>query len=436
MVRIFKFLIFLFLLIFLFNENINAAKLFLYLNIERKVLNYSIFIKKIEFVSRSGKRFSFKINKKFSSNRFFNQDFIKKINIPQGIYVKSIIFLKEEKISLPLNLKISNEETQCLFVVWNVRASIQNKRFYPVLYLKKQEIPLRGEILFITSPEENTLFFIRTDLNQVCASLRIDGYPVEMALSCNDDKIFVLTKLNKTIYSVEVSTFRISDEFVLPFVVEPEYLIKANNKLIIVDPNYNKVISIDSESGNLIGNIQIGENLTDIVYSEKVNKFFLSSYQDQQIYVLNDNLQTISSIQVNCSPISLFLLKNYLYVSGSSCNTVFVYNILNYLSVKKLNFYSPFKIVYINTNMFVAEYQNKFIDIKYPEQFSPSKKINLSIIPFNLSACERRGWLYVSSRTKKYIEVIDILREQVVGKIFLGAFPYDIKVGRSKISCQ
>ena len=426
-----KILIFTYLTIF--SLNLYSAKIFLYLNIENSNRDdLKLKIDKITFYNKDLKSYKVHIKKQILSNIVFKQIFLKKFFLPSGLYTKLAI---NDKINIPINLKIGKNETQCLFLIWNIKSSFENGKFKPKLFFKKQIIPLRGEILFVTSEKDDVLFLIRLDKNQVSYAITVNDSPTEISLSCFQDKIYILTKKSKTIYVIEASTLRIIDSYLLPYVNSPEFLTKTSNSLIVIDPLNNKVISINKDTGNLINTLQVGDLISDVENITNSDNFLIASKNEHIIYMLNDNLQILKQFKTNCAPQKIYIKGNFVYVLEPNCNYIEIFNLENGKVIKKMRAISPFDMIYINSKIFIANHSQKQLDIFYSNQFFSSKRIPVSINPFKIISCKRRGWIYTISTHKKYIDVIDIGSEKLFGKIYLGAIPYDLKVGRT-VGCK
>ncbi len=423
------------LIISLFSTYLYSANIFIYLNIENNLSqNFKIDIKKLSFYNNHNKIVTYKIDKIFTSKSDFNQEFVKKININEGVYNRVMITTEKGILNIPANIKINNE-TGSIYLVWDIRNSFTNGKFSPKITVKNQKVPLRGELLFVTSKEENALFFIRVDKNQVCSVMGINGSPVEFVLSCINDKLKILCENSKDIKIIEVSTFKRSDEFILPFVIEPDLLETADDYLIIGDSSNNRLITVNSANGAFENSVEVGENLSDIIYWSDEKKIIVASKNEQIIYILDKNLQILKSKKLNCSPDSLYLKDNFLFISETDCNTLVKLNLKNYSFEKRYRIVSPYKITIFKSTIFITNFFQKFISLIDEQQSFSSKKITLTFVPSRLAMCERRGWLYVSAKFSKKIGVIDLFGERATGVIDIGAKPYDLQVGRSLNKC-
>ncbi len=423
---------------------LHSAMLHIYVNsfypIEQKL---SFFIKSISFISEKGNTLKFRVNKKIASEASFSQQFLKTVKIPEGKYTilkikikKATFNNKEMKIKSPyfdlnLNLKISDKQTKALFVLWNIRSSVKEGEFVPVFAVQRQNSPLRGEMLFITSDSANTFYVVRVDTNQVSATINISGAPKEMALSCLNDRVFVVSKNNGKVNIIEVSTFRLLDSFVLPVVNSPEFIEKGKTGLYIADPEYDTIINVDEQTGSLLNNIKIGDGLSDILYVGETDKIVISAYNDRNIYILDSSLNTQKILKTEGSPKSVFYDSGKLFVSNFDTGILSVRDFSTMETEKNIRIMSPLKAVKSDNRLFVADYNGKKIDIVNLEQNEAVRSIYLPGKPFKLSVCFKRGWLYAALRNRKEIAVIDILKESVMGFIQLGSKPYDVKVGRS-----
>ena len=427
---------FIFFIFFNFNINLFSSELYLYLNIEKPLSKaYHLHLNRIGFIDITDKKFSFKINQKFSSKQDFNQKFIKKINIGEGNYKNVEIITKSGRYNLPVSFKINKNEKKCLFIVWNIEASVNGKDFKPQIYIKKQEMPLRGEIIFVTSDTENVVFTLRADTNRVTYVIKIADNPKDISLSCSNDRIYIVSSDKKIVTVLEASTFRVIDTFLVPAVINPEILtLISTDRLIIVDSEYNRIVKMNSETGSLINNINIGDKLTDLIFNKSNNKLYVSSYNDRSILILDNDLNLYQKMKTEGAPSKLYINNNELFVSEYDTGFVEVFDLLTNQVKYRIKTDYPYEIVGLNDRIFISSYNDNKVGVLFKGQKSIYKNINLAGSPFKIRLYYKRGWLYVVLREMGKIAVIDVQKEEVIGYIDIGYKIYDSKIGRDGIS--
>ncbi len=447
-----KILFFLLLSCFFSNTGVAfSSELHIYINNEylsdRKI---EIFIKEIIFRNVKNKNFRFKIKKRISSFAKFNQNFLASVNIPQGYYsfltikIGKVIInsnkdsLFKSEITIPVNLKIEKNSSKCFFIVWNVAPSFAGKRFLPRFFGQLQKIPLRSELLFAISDKADSLYLIRTDLNQVAASMKIEGNPQEMHVSCNGEKIYILSEKTKKINVVDVASLKIIDSFYVPFVIEPKYLIAVEKNLFIVDSAYNKIVKINMMSGGLINKITIGDKLTDIVYYKRNSEIFVSSFNNQKIYKLDENLSMLASLDTSGNPVALYTDEESLYISNRNADIVNVVNPTTGEFEKDISVISPRYMIKFNKRLYISNNKKREIDIVFDGLSAVNKKIFLPNPSGKLTVFPERGWLYTIMKKYNKIAVIDALNEKFIGEIEIGAKITDIKISENATqnSCE
>ena len=424
-----------FLLLIIFSLNCFGGELYLYLNIEKPLSKiYRLNLKKLSFIDLSDKKTSFKIDKRFSSDLDFNQGFIKKIYLSEGSYKGVEIVTDSVKLKLPVNFKINKDEKKCLFLIWNVKASINGENFNPQIYVKKQEIPLRGEILFVTSDTENALFTLRADTNRVTYVKKISNNPKDISLSCSNDRIYIVSSDKKIVNVLEASTFRVIDTFLVPVVINPEILtLISADRLIIVDSEYNRIVKMDSETGSLIRSINIGDKLTDLIFNKSNNKLYVSSYNDRSILILDNDLNLYRKIKTEGASSKLYIDNNELFVSEYDTGFVEVFDLLTNQVKYRIKTDYPYEIVGLNDRIFISSYNDNKVGVLFKGQKNIYKNIKLAGSPFKIRLYYKRGWLYVVLRDMGQIAVIDVQKEEVIGYIDIGYKIYDLKIGRDGI---
>ena len=412
------------LLVLWWVAGVQGARLNLYLNIINPVSTEKFLKIKRLYLLGENQELVFDINQKFSSLATFGQYFLASRKIPPGKYQGLIVELdarKRQKLSVDFFLR--RPESLCLFIFWDVKGSVGRKG--PILSARLQRRPLGEDTIYVTCEDLDTVFAIRTDLNQVQASLGIEGKPQGLALS-EDGKLYVVAARNKSVYLVETASFSVTDRLLLPLVSSPKYLVLLpDKKAVISDPQTQYVILIDLGSGQLLASQRLGHRPLELFYYLPEDLIFVSSPLDQAVYVLNANLSLNRKLSVQ-SPRGLLVVDSVLYVAEYQPGMVGIYDFRTGYLKNIRSGQGTVHLTAVERRIFVSNEKEGSLTILRAGQLSISKKIRLGGHPFTLSPCPRRRWLYVANRTKKSLMVIDLTSEKLVGEVKLGGTPFGL----------
>ncbi len=380
----------------------------------------------------------------FSSKVSFRQSYLAGGNIPAGKYNFLILKVKEVKLNnknllisnhqvkLPLRFNLQKDDSLSIFVFWNVKNSIINNKFVPNFYAQVQNIPLRGEVVYVTCEDTDTLFAIRADNNQVIASLGISGTPKGLVADSNNDRLYIVSERSKKLSVVEISSFKKIDSFFLPLVFSPQYIVLLDsNKAAITDHRSDYVIVVNLLSGGLLNSRRIGYSLSEIVYSASNDRIFISSPENQAVYLLTSNLGLLKTLRVGHKPRGLWIQNNRLYVADNATGTVNIFDLSSEELLGRVRSgRGAVQVFGTKSRIYISNQKEGTVSLLVPNQLAIIKKIKVGKGPFSMTVCSRRGWLYVGLRGENSLAVIDTTSEKLVGKIELGCRPFGLSIAQ------
>ncbi|OAG27716.1 YncE family protein [Thermodesulfatator autotrophicus] len=377
---------------------------------------------------------------KISSRVDFGQEFLGWISFEKGVIDQLSIVLdkvsingklfsiEEKKINLPVNYKILSKTSICLFVLWDIKASLKSEKFSPVFSLNIQRTPQRGDNLYISCDDSSTIFVVRSDVNRVVASLYIPSEPKSLDIDRFNDQLIVVSDKMRLLSIVDISALRLVDSFVLPIVNLPQYLFFIpRQSVIITDPVTSNVLLVDLSSGNLVVFKRLGYSPSDILFDYNLNKIFISSPRDQSVYILSKSLELLHKIKVGQRPRGMAILGENFYVADPATGMVDVFRVGSWDHLGRI--YSgrgAVKVFSYIDRLYVSNEKEGTISVIFKNQMVVSKKIRVGKQPFTMTASSKRGWLYVALRGEKAIGIIDLNSLKLIGKISLGAKPFDL----------
>lgn len=393
----------------------------------------------------NGNSIKLKLSKKFFSSKApFRQLFLAGGEAPRGRYNALVLKLKEAKlnnknlllsttqIKIPLRFELQKDASLSLFVFWDVKSSVKGNKFIPNFYARVQTRPLRGETVYVTCEDTDTLFAIRADTNQVMASLGVSGIPQAVVADSDNDRLFVVSERFRKLNVIELSSFRKIDSFFLPLVSSPRYIVLINsNKAAITDYRSDYVILVNLLSGGLLNSKRIGYSLSEIAYSISNDQIFISSPENQAVYVLTSNLTLVKTLRVGHKPRGLWIQNNKLYVADNATGTVNVFDLASEELVGRIRSGRGAVQVFGTANrIYISNQKEGTLSLLAPGQLIIFKKIRVGKGPFLMTVCSRRGWLYVGLKGENSLAVIDTTSEKLVGKIELGCCPFGLTVAQ------
>ncbi len=442
-----------FLIFFLPNFLLGGtAKLSIYLSIDDPESSPLWFELKKIAISTDGKEWrAFKVDKEINSKEIGRGQFLIGLySIPPGNYrflkleIGKAASAKGEKLFLlskkknefiytfPKNLSLDEGDSKCLFLRWNLRASLKGVfTFDPFIVPILQGIPLRGELLYVSCNDINTIYVADASENHIIASIGVDS-PFGFAIRKEQDSMYIVSSSQRKIYTLELSTNRIINEFPIPGAVSPTFIVLSQDGSIgyVTDPYTDSVFKIDMFSGYVIAKKKVGVRPYYILYDYPSNTIFVSSTEDHSVYMVDpDDLSILGSIRVGDKPEGLLLYKNFICSTDRNSDSITVYDLSERNYYGKVNIgFEPRRIIAWNNKVFVSCYGSDEISIIILNHFIPFKTIKTKKGPLSMDIYPSRSWLYVAERESKSIGVVDLTTETYIYSIPLPGKPFELKV--------
>ncbi len=337
----------------------------------------------------------------------------------------------EFRISPPLNLR--EGDSTCLFIQWDVEGSVRaGFSFEPSIRVRAQAIPLRGELLYVTCDDIDTLYVIRADRNWVVGSLGMGDAPKGLRIDREHNRLYVVDSGSRDIKVVELSTNRVVDTIMLPFVLEPTFieLSPGGDKGYVTDRRANYLLKVDLASGSVESQTELGHGLYFPLYVADQGVLAVSSSLSQAVYLVDPvDLRVRGEIRTGDGPEGLLAYQGYLYIANRGSNTVTVYSFSNGNVLGQLNVgLQPRRLAENNGKIYLGNYGDGSLSLLLPGRLVVMRRIAVGGSPFALAVCERRRWLYVLDRKGKKVRVVGLTSERPVAAIPLGGSPFSAQV--------
>lgn len=429
------------------SSGVGAARLNVFMNIEHATTSEArLTVTALTLVDTRGTEVPMPLEPTVVTTKApFGQAFLTSAEVPGGSYSAIVLKVKdpsavgtegqksgERETKVTVNWELEKEESRCLFIVWDVRASMRAAGFHPSFYGMAQNRPIRGETLYVTCDTINTLFAIRSDTNRVVASVATKDAPKGLVVFSRGDRLYVLCEESRSLLSVELSTFRVVDSLLLPMVLRPRFLALVNGRtLAITDPSNDQVFLVDASTGSLLQSKRLGHRPSEITYWKEGRQLFVSSTGEQRVYQVNMDLSPARAYETGSSPRGVWVQNAWLYVADSGSGTVSLFNLRNGRLVGRVRSgREPVSIFGTRQRIFISNRGEGTVSVLWPGQMAISKRIRVGGTPSNLAICQVRRWVYVVDRASNGIVVVNATTLRKVGVIGLGNPPYDLVIGR------
>lgn len=329
-------------------------------------------------------------------------------------------------------LSLKSGDSVSLFLHWDIAASLrQSPKFMATIGASEQRIPLTTELAFVSCPEINTVYIIRTDQNRICGSWGISGRPTYLKAFKKRNELYVLAADQSIIKVFELSSGRLKDQIRLPMVLKPSFMAidQLGSNAYLLDRATDTVYRIDLASGTVAAQQRVGDSLTFAVFLEDQKRLAVAAGRSQKVLLLEPaSLKLQQSIRVGGDPQGVLGYNSRLYVAEGLGNSVSLHDISSGKMLRQNVGLGPSRLLSHNRTLFVSNKKGGSLTLLNPEQMTIMKEIDLGGAPGEMAASTFRNWLYVNDAEEKGVAVIDLSSNRLLRKIDLQAEPLDIDV--------
>jgi DNA-binding beta-propeller fold protein YncE len=342
------------------------------------------------------------------------------------------IFLSVDKpvveINFPSELNLAKEDSASLFLTWDAAGSMQGTAILsPKMTITLQSIPLVSDLAYVSCPELDTIYIIRTDVNMVCGSIGISGKPTTISANLAKNRLFVLAPKASAVKLFELTSNRLIDQIRIPLSVKSTYMtVSSDGKwAYLLDEMGNNLVRLNLQTGTVDGQIRVGSRPKYMLYLEEQNLLAISCAYAQKVYFLDaTSLTIVNTVDTGGTPDGLLVRDNYLYVAESSSNSVSVFELPGGRNKSRFNVgVKPRRLVFGNSHIYISNYGAGNVSLLRPGQLNVSRGIQVGGMPFAMDVSLTRQWLYVGDEYKGGVSVIDLSSNKIAGWIELGAAP-------------
>ena len=357
--------------------------------------------------------------------------------------VKNTAGIYEDLISEPLSvavnfnpgLSLESEDSSSLLITWDVKNSLLSDNVLdPVLTASPSLRQMLLNLVFVTCPEIDTVFVVRTDKNWVVDSFGLKGRPTYIAINPSDRNIlYVLCSRDRMVKAVDLSSFRVINFFQVPLNDEPTYMtISPDGKIAFLLDERNGYLSrVNLTTGSIEARVLLGDRPIYAAYLQEQNLLAVSLSLSQKVLLLNPaSLGVIRSISTGNGPQGLIVIDNQLFLAESRDNAISVTDLTTRGTQNRLMVgFDPRRLLGSESKqIFVSNYQDGSISILYADQVGVIREIYGLGRPLEMALNAFYHRLYVTDEMMAALAVIDTESNRLVDYIALGARPFDLDV--------
>jgi DNA-binding beta-propeller fold protein YncE len=334
------------------------------------------------------------------------------------------------EIPLAAGLVLDNNDSKSLFVTWDAAATLALTADATGV----SAMPARGDlpidVLYVSCPDINTVFVLRTDNNRVIDSFGIEGGPTWLAL--DGDRLYVLASRKRELLMIELSSYRVLDRFPFPLNDEPGVMVldRLGRTAYLLDRRSGYLSRMDLASGSLVARVSLGYQPDYLHYLEEQNLLAVSLGLAQRVLLLDPvSLRVQATLSAGDGPAGLAALEQRLYVAEEGGNAVAVFDLQRRAPLERLLVgYGPKHIVAAGQQVYVGHPGDGTLAVLVPGQLGITREISNLGRPGEMAYAPRYRHLYVLDAQAGGVTVIDTNANLFSTRIPLGAVPAHLVV--------
>ena len=347
---------------------------------------------------------------------------------------ETLLRVPPEPVEYPLAQAIDLHEgvSLSLLLNWDVAASLAHAPDFSVtIGAGMQKIPLTTGLAFVSCPEIDTVYIIRTDQNRICGSWGVSGRPTYLHAVKERNLLYVLAADQGSIMVLELSSGRIKDRIRIPMVIRPWFMAidPGGESAYLLDQATDGVYRVDLATGSLSAQARVGERPDYIAFLADRRQVAVSLGRSQKVLLLDPlTLQIRHSLPVGSNPQGVLSHNRDLYVAEGRANMVSLHNPDSGASKRQSVGLAPSRLLAHERTIFVANSGAGSIGVLLPEQLTVLKEVRVGGAPAEMAISAEQSWLYASDSRGEGVVVLDLNSHRLTTRIELKARPLDLEV--------
>jgi len=350
---------------------------------------------------------------------------------------KLFLAVPESVLELPLpgDFRLEAGESRSLFLAWDEEASVRERAFFaPALTALPAQLPLLADLGYVSCPDIDTIYVIRTDSNRVSGSLAISGRPTRLAYDRERGRLYVLAAAEASIHVVDAASNRVLDRFSIPMTANPSFLLMSPDGRwgYVLDEEGDHLLRMDLIQGVLDKRVRLGYKPRFLIRLPGSGQLAISSGRSQEVYLLDpETLATRQVLSVGNGPDGLLATEEHLYVAESGANTVAIFDLRSGQFNRRLNTgLMPRRLAQSDNRVYVSNHRDGTVSLLTSREPRVLREIPVGGAPLEMAASARSRWVYVADQTTGTLAVIDQTANRVVGRVELGVRPWHVLVAQ------
>jgi len=341
----------------------------------------------------------------------------------------------QQELNIATDLYVDPEDSHTLLIDWDIQRSLlADKTLDPflVVFLASRQLP--RNLIFVSCPDIDTVYTVRSDKNWVVDSFGLKGHPTYLALDpdTSSQRLYVLTPQDRMVKVIDLSTHRVVDFFPAPLNDEPTFMaISADGQsAFLLDERSGYVSRMDLDNGQIDSRVLLGFRPKYAAYLEDQNLLAVSMSLSQKILLLDPvSLEEKWTISTGSSPQGLVASDNQLYIAEYGDNTVSVVDLAGNGNQSRMTVgFGPTRLLDTGNQLFVSNYEDGSLSVLEPGLLGVIQEIYGLGSPKEMVFDSFYRRLYAADEQKAALAVIDTNINLLLGHISFGAKPFGLAV--------
>ncbi|MBE0598774.1 MAG: YncE family protein [Desulfuromonadales bacterium] len=342
---------------------------------------------------------------------------------------------RQVELELPASLLLEEDDSRSLFLTWDVQGSLEGEDgLRPAITVAPQLRPLLVDLIYVTCPDIDTIFVVRSDKNWVADSFGVKGQPTWLAVDPDPSRrrLYVLAAGEATIKVVDLHSQRVVDLFPIPLADFPTFMtLSPDGRWGYVLEEHGSYLSrIDLATGRSTARVRLRYRPLYATYLAEENLLAVSAGLTQTVLLLNPvDLKEVGAIRTGNVPRGLLPFGNLLYIAESGDHTVTIFDRAANRVLRRLDVgFGPRRLLSNGEQIFVSNYDGGSISVLLPGQLGVVREIRGLGRPREMVHERVYRRLYVADEQAAALAAIDSTTNQLLGFIALGAPPLGLAV--------
>lgn len=339
------------------------------------------------------------------------------------------------EIGLSEAIGLDDDDSKSLFITWDVQSSLEQENgFSPHLWATAAARQLPLDLLYVSCPDIDTIFVVRTDTNRVADSFGLKGRPtwISAAPQRSGGYLYALAAAERMIKLVDLSTYRTVNFFPVPLNDAPSFMTLDPNGEVafLLDERSGYLSRMDLASGRIDARVLLGFQPQFARYLEEQNLLAVSLALSQKVVLLDPvSLVIRGSFSTGSRPQGLVAVDRQLYVAEQGDNTVAVIDLDQRSMQERIAVgFGPVRLLETANQIYISQEEGGSLAVLVPGQLGVMREIRNIGRPREMAYDPTYHRLYLADMESGGLVTIAVNDNYLLGRIILGAHPFALTV--------